>query len=52
VADDNRRERLTGSSVPFRRQLIRLDTERQRVTPARRQQVDGEREGAITGSFE
>ena len=39
--DNHRSKQLGGAPVPLHRQLIRFDTERQRVTPARSQQVDG-----------
>src|SRR5262249_2933300 len=50
--DDNWRERLASAPVPLRRQLIRFDTERQRITLPRCQQIHGERHRALSGSLE
>src|SRR5262245_19356908 len=42
VLDQHRREQVFGPTVPFRGQLCRLDTERESVTPPRRQKIDGQ----------
>src|SRR5262245_43088938 len=42
ILDQHGREQVFGPLVPFRGQLCRHDTERESVTPARRQEIDGQ----------